>query len=473
MGVAEEAGNRVPTRWRRDITAVPGLGGLLRNPWPLTIVRLAVLALLVLGIIHGLTHPDDRKGLTLLLFWGLFWPLLTVLVTPTLGNLFCAICPHGFIGRWLSRVGLQRRFPKTLRGGGIGLLILIFGYWFIHYTMPGLLSRSTVATAWYFLGFTVFALTSFYVFSGMAYCKHLCPLGRLLAVHGKLGATQITTRTEDCATCRGFECAKACRYKLSPFRFEANNNMQQCTLCMDCVQACDSVRVQIQPPGVALFKPVKRAASSDYWVLLMVLAVAGVAVQMLHGMQHSGLRDSLPWNVVGGWLNAALGISPGNFDMGRLLGFGLAVAATLLAAWVGYRRAASVAGVDYLVSRQTLAYGMAPAAILGLMPHAITRFLTTDAHVLLNELSALMGGSMSLEPLATRSDPWLGYLGLIAYFGMAWSLATIWKRSCLLVPGSITRLRVWVWASMPVLLYVGIYAFKVWALATYGPAHQH
>ncbi|MEO5343399.1 MAG: 4Fe-4S binding protein [Gammaproteobacteria bacterium SHHR-1] len=144
--------NRPGRAWRWDITATPALAWMLRKPWPLTGLRLLVLGLLLLGIGHGLTQPDSKTGLTLLLFWGLFWPLLTVMVTPSFGNLFCAICPHGFIGRWLSPVGLKRRFPKALRGGMIGLSILVFGYWFIHYSMPGQLERSTQVTAWYFQG---------------------------------------------------------------------------------------------------------------------------------------------------------------------------------------------------------------------------------------------------------------------------------------------------------------------------------
>ncbi|OOG21156.1 hypothetical protein B1C78_16615 [Thioalkalivibrio denitrificans] len=469
-GAVGRAGS-VRGRW--DITATPVLGRLLRSPVPLTALRLVVLSLLILGIVHGLSRPDSRSGLTLLLFWGLFWPLLTVLVTPTLGNVFCAICPHGFVGRWLTRVGLKRRFPAMLRGGGIGLLVLVLGYWFIHYTMPGALTRSTVVTAWYFLGFTVLAFVSFYVFSGMSYCKHLCPLGRLLAVHGKLGAMQITTESRDCGSCRDFDCAKTCTYKLSPFRFEANNNMEQCTLCMDCVQACDSVRVQMRLPGTALVNPIRRGGSSDYWVLLMILAVAGVAVQMLHGLQHSGLSDHLPWNVAGAWLQGALHVSPEAFNIGRFLGFALAIVLTLGAARIGYGRAARIAGVAPDALRQTLVYGLTPVAILGLVPHTVTRFVTRDAHALVNEFAGLAGSTLSLEPLASRGDPWLGYLALIAYLGMAWSLALTWKRAGLLVSDAGLRLKVSLWAAAPILVYIAIFAFKLWALSTYGTAHHH
>ncbi len=468
------AGRRL--RW--DLTATPVLGALLRSPLPLTALRLLALALLIAGIAAGLAQPSVERGLTLLLFWGLFWPFLTVLVTPTLGNVFCAICPHGFVGKWLTRIGLRRPFPARWRGGWIGLLLLVFGYWFIHYTMPGSLTRSTAATAWFFLGFTVLACGSFLIFSGMAYCKHLCPLGRLLAVHGKAGATRIATRAQDCATCRDFDCAKACSYRLSPFQFEARNNMDTCTLCMDCVQSCDSVRVELRPPGSALIGPIRRGDATDPWVLLVILAVAAVAIQLLHGLQHSGLQHSglqasLPWNVAGGWLQQRFGVAAESFNFARLLGLLGAVAATVLAAWVGYARAAAVVGRDRTTVRQTLAYALAPLALLGLVPHAVTRFVTRDGHELLNALAGTVGWRLQLEPFAARSDDWVQQLALLSYLGMAWALALSWHRAGLLTAERGRRWRVWLWGSLPILLYIAVFGFKLWALATYGTAHHH
>ncbi|MEO5344645.1 MAG: hypothetical protein H7842_15260 [Gammaproteobacteria bacterium SHHR-1] len=126
-------------------------------------------------------------------------------------------------------------------------------------------------------------------------------------------------------------------------------------------------------------------------------------------------------------------------------------------------------------ARQGLVYGLAPAVILGLMPHTLTRFFTTDAHALANAFSGLLGGNLALEPLASRGDPWLFSLSLLAYLGMIWSLTTLWKRSRLLTPDADLglRLRVWFWASLPVLLFIAIYLFKAWAFMTYGPAPRH
>ncbi|MDV7401408.1 4Fe-4S binding protein, partial [Arthrospira platensis SPKY1] len=86
---------------------------------------------------------DARVGLATLVLWGIFWPLLTAILTPTLGNVFCGICPHGFIGKHLSKLGLQRSFPKKLRGIWGGILLIVVGYWVIGYAMPGFLSSST------------------------------------------------------------------------------------------------------------------------------------------------------------------------------------------------------------------------------------------------------------------------------------------------------------------------------------------
>lgn len=448
---------RMLTRW-------PVLGRTLRSGHLMTGLRTLSLTLFVAAVATGLLTEDARVGLSVLLMWGVFWPLFTSVVTPTLGNAYCAVCPHGFVGKWLSRIGLRRSYPKHLRGVGVSLLTLVLCYWVIAYAMPGALGSSTRTTSWYFLAFSVAAFGFFYVFKDMAWCKHICPLGRLLATHGRAGMLQITTDRRDCDDCRGFECAKACSYHLSPFRFEQRNNMDVCTLCTDCVTACGSVDLVMRPPGYALRREIVGQDRHEMWVYIVVLAVAGVGIQFLHGLQHTPLKAHLPWNVAGTWLNETLAVDATVFSFGGLLALCAALALTVPVCVWAYGRAAQVAGTNWQKAANQLACALAPLAIVGLIPHAVVMFATRNGHALLNEIGAWLGQTWQFTPFAARGDAWLGWVNALPYLAIVWTLWLLWKRAALLADTTRQRWRLWLYASVPVWLYGAVFVVKIGAM---------
>lgn len=458
-----------------NLTHLPLIGRMLRHPWFIGSLQAVSVSILVLAIGLGIFSEDRKDGLTVLLFWGIFWPLLTCVLTPTVGPAFCAICPHGAMGKWLQRFGLKKRFPKALRGAWISFSLIFFGYWVLAFAAPGLLSASTQATAWYFLLFTLFAAGCFFFFADMAYCKHICPLGRVLASHGKAGGLSIRTEQRECSSCTTFECATACHYHLSPFRFEERNNMDNCTLCLDCVQACDSAELHWMRPGKSLGQPIKRADPHDYWVIILILAIAGVGIQFLHGLQHTGLRDSLPWNIAGAWLHQTLQISSETWRLSGLLAMLLAIAITVPLATLGYRSAAKRVQQSPRALALDLAYALAPMAILGLIPHAVTMFASKYGPGLVNESAALLGLAWQVGPFAERGDAWLKVVGLLPWLGILWSLQLSWQRTAFWTIGSSgsQRLAVWALACMPIWLYSSIMLGKIAAFILLPMPHMH
>ena len=74
-----------PPRRSIDLTATPGLRGLIRGRWFLGTLRWLTGLLLVLGIYAAVFKPTVNGGFAVAVFWGLFWPFFTALVTPTVG----------------------------------------------------------------------------------------------------------------------------------------------------------------------------------------------------------------------------------------------------------------------------------------------------------------------------------------------------------------------------------------------------
>lgn len=447
------------------ITDWPVVGWLIRKGLLMTSLRTLTLLIFASAIITGLLFDDAKVGLATLLIWGVFWPLLTCIVTPTLGNLFCGICPHGFIGKWISKHGLNKPFPRHLRGVWGGLILIVLGYWIVTYAMPGYLSGSTRVTAVYFMIFTLAAFSVFFLFKDMAWCKHLCPLGRVLSTHSKIGILQITTEKNTCQSCKTFECAKACSYHLSPFRFEKRNNMESCTLCMDCVSACDQVQLVAKAPGKILSKPIIGQDHHEMWVFLIILGVAGIGIQFLHGLQHTPLKPYLPWLLAGEGLHALLPLDADHFDLGRFLALVTGLGSTMLIGIFGYRKAASLAQLEWKTTANCLAVALAPLAIIGLIPHAVTVFSTRTAHQLSNEAVSWLGLSWQMSPLANRGDTWLSVLSWLPYFAMIWTLWLVWQRAGLLVEQRILRIRVWFYGALPAFVFISIFLVKIIAVS--------
>ncbi len=459
-----------------DVTAIPGIRWLLQNPWPLRLLRVFTGLLFALAL-YALWRGKPHEVVGVAILWGIFWPLFTAMVTPTIGNAFCAVCPHGAMGRVLTRFGLQRDMPVWLRRQPIGLTLILLTYWVVALSMVGGFVMAPALTFWYFVGFTVLAAGCFLAFRGMAYCKHVCPLGGVLTATATAGASWITTRKQDCASCTSFDCARACAWRLSPFRFEAEGSMRDCTLCMKCVQACPSVQYQLRLPGEQFSGAVNRPALRDAWVLLLIHAVAAMAIQLLHGVGHGPWKEHTPWHHAGVWLAQATG-TPEWWSWGNFCGLSLAVALTLGFGLPAYRAAGRVAGTGFATTFQTLAYGLAPLACIVIAAHALLFFSTFHAHRLVNGVNVLFGlGFGPAAPFATRRDAWIQALEYIPYLAIAWTLFAVWQRARVLAPAASRARQIAIWAlgAVPVWLFIGAVILKLlpMLLAGGGGHHNH
>lgn len=465
-----------PTPHRRsvDLTATPGLRGLIRGRWFLGTLRWLTGLLLVLGIYAAVFKPTVNGGFAVAVFWGLFWPFFTALVTPTVGNAFCAVCPHGAMGRWLTPRGLQRHIPPWAKRLHLGIGLILVTYWLGAYAMPGGLARAPQVTGWLFLGWTVVAAGMFLTFRDMAHCKVLCPLGNVLTATARASSLWITTDKRDCATCRTFDCAKACAWALKPFRFEAENTMRDCTLCMACAQACPSVKVEARAPGHQFRRPVVRVNPHDAWSLIAITMVAAVGIQFLHGLNHTPWKASMPWNQAAPWFIATIG-QPAWLSWSGLLSLLMAAALTVAVSVPGFKAAARVAGLSTREVFTTMAPGQAPLACVAMLSHTIVFFLTVHTAGLVNETAKLFALDIAkVAPLVDRKAAWLMVFELAPYIAVTWTLWASWRRAQVLLPmGAMAqRLGVWTLALAPVWLYIAIYVVKIVAFAS-GGGHAH
>ena len=446
-----------------DITSKPVLGWLVRQPYILNMIRMIVLYFFCAAIVFGLCYPNTKGEFTTALFWGFFWPFLIVMLIPVLGNWFCSICPHGFIGKYLTRFGLHKRFPRKVRTAYIGLVLLLLCYWFTIFTFPRLLSSSPQLTAGFFLFFTLLSFICFFVYGGMSYCKYICPLGGTLATFGKMGASRISTDSQACGSCQSFECAKSCSYNLSPFLFSDRNNMSECTLCLDCVYSCESVKLEVTIPMQGIVKEIKKTALSESWILIMLTAVVGLGVQFQHGLNHTVFKESMPWNQLG-LLTAPYFPVLNQSQWSGFFAMLLAVVLIIIVTVLGCITAANRLQQSFNSVLVKVSYSYAPLALLALMSHSIPFFLTHSSGVIAN--SAIKAFNLpwpTVEPLATRGESWLQIFTYTPFFAVVCCLVVLYIRCGLLTDEISTRLYCVMTTAAPIWIFLIAVLFRLYS----------
>ena len=163
-------------RKKRDLFSYSLLNFLFKNKIFLFLLRMTITFLFFYAIILGFIYPTKEENLfTTALFWSLFWSFFMVLSLSTIGRVFCGICPHGFIGKYITKLGLKKKMPKKFANPFIGLGVIVIGYWLMNFLFPAIYSVP-YNTAIFFTILTVLSIIIYFLYDDMAYCKYICPL---------------------------------------------------------------------------------------------------------------------------------------------------------------------------------------------------------------------------------------------------------------------------------------------------------
>jgi ferredoxin len=454
-----------------DLFAWPWVGGLLKSPGFLWWLRALVLVLFVYAIGYGFMVPSaEQNHVTNGFFWALFWPFFMLLSLATLGPVICTLCPHGFVGSYLTRWGLKRPMPHFLRNPYIGLAIILLAYWSVNYAVAPF--NSPLMTAIFFSVLSLLAVIGYLLFDGMAYCKYLCPLGPVKAAFGKLGFTWLSTYQSACASCKTFDCAKACDYKLSPFNFDKFATMQECTLCMKCADACPSVRWRLTAPAFSLLGPIKRMKNVDVWVYILLLAVVTITMRFHHALGRSAIAEQFPWLRMGHWLEQQFPLLlVWEIDTVAVSALLLAVILTVLLSTGGLYLGSRILGVSYQKIFSTLGYALAPLMVIGGLSHVGEFFCLHYYSDISNAaIQALHLSYDAVQPLARRGEPWLHYFVLFQYVAIIGSYYLFYRRLQLI---EVTAMRKWL--AFPLLsamtsFYLGLLFYTAYVFSVYGAA---
>ncbi|WP_029521837.1 4Fe-4S binding protein [Persephonella sp. KM09-Lau-8] len=458
-------------RDKNDIFRLRSIHATIGNPNFLNIFRTILLLLFLYAILWGLLSP--KNAFTTGLFWGLFWPFFMVITLPFLGNIFCMICPMGFLSRTISKYGSKRKIPKVLKNPYIGFSLLLLFYWIPLYIFPGTL-RSSFATALFFLFFLILAVIVSFLYTNGAFCRYFCPIGRVAPAFARVGFMWLSAYNKKLcdSKCEKPDCAFACPYKLSPYKFDKNNSMESCTLCMECAGSCEGIKYSIRKWSYSLLQKIKKPNSWEIWIYIILLAVITITMRFHHGLGHSPIKDELPWVNIGKWLETVTGIGK-PFSWVGFTALFMAVIITLSLVLGGFYITSKIIKKPFKEVFLNLGYALAPLMIIGSLSHVTHFFFTHYYHEIINGFSQAFFLNIEVEPLASNKDKWLRIFYIFPFIAAFWSGFIMWKRIGFFEISGLKKMLAYVFSSLIIVFYIALTVFQLYIRFFYSSNFGH
>ena len=215
-----------------------------------------VLTIFTVVVLAGLIGTKvGARNIAVMMTWAAWMSMLTMVLVPLGGRLWCMVCPLPSLGEYIQRratvqvrtaeagrygnrfYGLGLRWPLKLRGTWLRLLLFL---------SLGTLSASLAGQPrWTAVTLLILASVSIImsvVWELRAFCRYVCPVGAFISCYSALGRLMVRKRnTAVCRKCKEKSCLRgnangwACPYGLSVAGIERNAD---CGLCTECFKSC-------------------------------------------------------------------------------------------------------------------------------------------------------------------------------------------------------------------------------------------
>jgi len=227
-------------------------------------------------ILYGLFGPQSKEeNPVIFLTWGIWWPSV-VLSWFFLGRMWCAFCPFPGVARLFQKLKLTlgKEPPLWLKKYGIHLATTFF-FVIIWLETATPLAQVPRYTALLILSVVGFAGLFGILYKGYAWCRYLCPLGRITGVSATMALIEFRPDYSVCRGCKGAYCKKStpnispCPVYLGAISVQNNLN---CFICGHCLLLCpnDSPRVYFRHPLKEIISNKGKGITCSYIVPFLI-----------------------------------------------------------------------------------------------------------------------------------------------------------------------------------------------------------
>jgi hypothetical protein len=304
------------------------------------VLTLPVLLGFMLVILAGFFGTKvGGRNFAVMLTWATWMSMLTLLLVPLGGRIWCLVCPLPILGETLQRgamipvraekggffgnhfSGLGRRWPQAWRGPWLRLfLFLALG------TFSASLAGQPRWTAITLLMMALVPVIMSLVWEGRSFCRFVCPVASYISCYSVAGRLMVRKRNAQvCGNCREKPCLRgnakgwACPYGLSVAALDRNVD---CGICTECFKSCPYENVALswrRTPGTQAF-----ASYGEAWQAIVLLVL---------GLTYS-LTVHSPWPFMRDLVNVMDKATWTEFGLFAAVLWGLALVLVPLVFWV-------------------------------------------------------------------------------------------------------------------------------------------
>ncbi len=266
-----------------NLLRVPEVRRFMEHPAFPGAIQIATVAFLAVMLFLAFWGPRySTQNVALVMAWGLMWPALVLSILFG-ARFFCSTCTFGAISAFIQRrVTLKRKVPGVIKKFGLysaalGFPLLI---WIEHVTGS---ASSSLVTALIVVSMMSLAVTAGVIFERAAWCRYLCPLGRMVGVFSTVSPVALRSNAHVCSSgCTTHNCytgnktTPGCPFYQGAFSVQSN---EFCKLCGHCVKTCPnrSVQLYLRLPGQELWKTAKYTFEVAFFIPLIAGSVLAAA----------------------------------------------------------------------------------------------------------------------------------------------------------------------------------------------------
>ncbi len=232
--------------------------------------------LFVVVLLSSFFGPQEaHRNFATFLVWGILWPAI-VLSWFFIGRMWCGVCPFPGLGVFLQSKGLTLniKVPRFLQKFGVYASVFLLAL-IIWFETVADLAQWPAGTSYLLLAIVSGAAIMAVLFPGQAWCRHLCPLGRISGAAATISITEFRADHNKCRGCDTFACKKGigdkkgCPVYLGAVSVQHNLH---CLVCGHCLPLCDrdSPQLLLRNPYNELIYNAGRYVTCTYTVPFLI-----------------------------------------------------------------------------------------------------------------------------------------------------------------------------------------------------------
>ncbi|MDT8420389.1 MAG: sigma 54-interacting transcriptional regulator [Desulfuromonadales bacterium] len=229
-------------------------------------------------ILFTLTGPPEKNPANLVV-WAIWWPFLIASIIIS-GRGWCGYCPLPTISDGINFY--RRKFfsvPSFLVKNGVWIGIAGFALILLSEHATHMFTGAH-ATSILLLTILAGAVVTNFFFGKRVWCKHVCPLGKMVAQSTTLSLIGLDSNSSVCSSqCLTHDCVKdeSCPMGLHP---SAVASSKDCILCLECIKRCkhQSVRLNARLPWRELLVRERWDVAGAFFAVSLTALVLAVKI---------------------------------------------------------------------------------------------------------------------------------------------------------------------------------------------------